>query len=68
VITDLRRRGHAVVVVDVLDDREPPIRNSSKLDALALRLWRLDRIAVRRGLSDLGVAVVRGELPDRVRS
>jgi uncharacterized protein (DUF58 family) len=68
VITDLRRRGHAVVVVDVLDDREPPIRSSSKLDALALRLWRLDRVAVRRGLSDLGVAVVRGELPDRVPS
>lgn len=65
VITDLRRRGHAVVVVDVLD-REPPVKRSSKLDALALRLWRLDRVAVRRGLSDLGVAVVRDELPGRM--
>jgi uncharacterized protein (DUF58 family) len=57
VVTDLRERGFPVVVVDVLTC-EPPV-DSDESSRLALRLWRLDRVAVRHGLAELGVPTVR---------
>lgn len=60
-IVELRRRGNPVLVVDVLD-REPPARPRSKLDMLALRLWRVDRTALRSELAEIGVTTVRAPL------
>ena len=58
-IVDLRRRGNPVLVVDVLD-AEPPVSPRSRTEPLALRLWRLDRVALRRDLAGAGIAVVDG--------
>jgi uncharacterized protein (DUF58 family) len=56
-IADLRQRGFPLIVVDTLRDEPPP---GSRADArLALRLWRLDRIATRSGLRALGVPVLQ---------
>jgi uncharacterized protein (DUF58 family) len=57
-VTDLRERGFALVVVDVLR-HEPPVTARSQMSALAVRLWRLDREALRVSLTGLGVPVVR---------
>ena len=55
-ISDLRQRGFPLIVVDTLRD-EPPV--GSRPDArLALRLWRLDRDALRASLAGLGVPVL----------
>jgi uncharacterized protein (DUF58 family) len=54
---ELRRRGHPLVVVDVLCD-QPHTDRRSALDGLALRLWRLDRAADRHELRQLGVPVL----------
>jgi uncharacterized protein (DUF58 family) len=55
-VSDLRRRGFPLIVVDTLRD-EPPA--STRPDArLALRLWRLDRAAIRSALQALGVPVL----------
>jgi len=62
-ISALADRGHPLVVIDVLG-HEPPAGSGGSgakpdhLDALALRLWRLDRQAVRFVLGELGVPVV----------
>ncbi|TDB88614.1 DUF58 domain-containing protein [Actinomadura sp. KC216] len=56
-VQDLRRRGTPVVVIDTLD-REPPGGGRAEYLELSLRLWRLDRRALRHGLADLGVPVV----------
>lgn len=56
-VFDLARRGYPVLVVDVLT-AEPPTAGDDE-SRLALRLWRLDRLALRRELAGLGVAVVR---------
>jgi uncharacterized protein (DUF58 family) len=56
-VSDLRQRGVPVVVVDVLR-HEPPASQRSPAARLALRLWRLDRRALRYGLASLGVPVV----------
>ncbi|WUI02692.1 DUF58 domain-containing protein [Spirillospora sp. NBC_00431] len=56
-VQDLRRRGTPVVVVDTLE-REPPGGGREEYLELSLRLWRLDRRALRAGLADLGVPVV----------
>jgi uncharacterized protein (DUF58 family) len=53
----LRDRGYAVVVVDVLSS-EPRVRTRSGTGALALRLWRLDRHALRYRLATRGIPVV----------
>lgn len=53
VVADLRRRGFAVIVVDVLTC-EPPV----PADGLAVRLWRLDRVALHHELAELGVPVL----------
>jgi len=55
-LTDLRQRGYALAVVDTLR-HEPPVPARSEPDALALRVWRLERAAVRLGLAGLGVPV-----------
>jgi uncharacterized protein (DUF58 family) len=54
VIADLRQRGVSLVVVDVLR-HEPPAQAGAPTSALAVRLWRLDRRAMR---SSLGVPVL----------
>ncbi|MFL6116082.1 MAG: DUF58 domain-containing protein [Catenulispora sp.] len=59
-VRDLADRGHPLVVIDVLA-HEPQLAAGARpdhLDALALRLWRLDRQAVRFVLGELGVPVV----------
>jgi uncharacterized protein (DUF58 family) len=55
VITDLRRRGFPVIMVDTLQD-EPPAEPPATA-GLALRLWRLDRAATHAALADLGIPV-----------
>jgi uncharacterized protein (DUF58 family) len=56
-ITDLRQRGVSLVVVDVLR-HEPPVAPRLPTSALAVRLWRLDRNALRASLAGLGVPVL----------
>lgn len=53
-VTDLRQRGVSLVVVDVLQ-HEPPVSPGEPASALAVRLWRLDRRAMR---ASLGVPVL----------
>ncbi|MEU6284396.1 DUF58 domain-containing protein [Streptomyces sp. NPDC047028] len=54
---DLRRRGHAVVIIDVLCDEPRPDRRD-RVGRLSLRLWRLDREADRFELGRWGVPVL----------
>jgi uncharacterized protein (DUF58 family) len=56
-ITDLRQRGVSLVVVDVLR-YEPPADPKLPMSTLAVRLWRLDRAALRASLAGLGVPVL----------
>jgi len=56
-IADLRERGFPLVVVDVLNC-EPRVLPRSRSSELALRLWRLDRAALRSGLAATGIPVV----------
>lgn len=64
-VADLRDRGFSVMVVDVLrHEPRSPMRTRSV--PLALRLWRLDRLARRVELSRLGVAVLRWEANDEL--
>jgi hypothetical protein len=62
-VTDLRDRGFSPVVVDVLR-HEPPTTARSQLSALAIRLWRLDRAALRTSLARLGVPMVAWDSDD----
>jgi uncharacterized protein (DUF58 family) len=55
---ELRERGHPVVVVDVLT-AEPRPAPRNRLGTPALRLWRLDRMALHRELGAAGVTCVR---------
>lgn len=68
-IRDLRERGHAVVVVDVLTV-EPTGKGPA--DDLGLRVWRLEREVLLHGLRALGVTLLKwdeesGVALDRVR-
>jgi uncharacterized protein (DUF58 family) len=56
VVTDLRRRGRDVTVVEVspLDYVSP---GSSTADTIAYRFWRLEREALRARLQGLGIGV-----------
>jgi uncharacterized protein (DUF58 family) len=56
-VTDLRQRGVSLVVVDVLQ-HEPPSEPRLPMSRLAVRLWRLDRAALKSGLTGLGVPVL----------
>ena len=53
---DLRERGYPLVIVDVLNAH--PQAHSSTASAMALRLWRLERRAMRGRLADLGAHIV----------
>ncbi|SKT01236.1 putative secreted protein [Mycobacteroides abscessus subsp. abscessus] len=53
-LTDLRRRGHPVVVVDVLD--RLPFREEP--DPIVARWWRLERSRMYRNIAVTGVDVV----------
>jgi uncharacterized protein (DUF58 family) len=66
-VADLRERGFSLVVVDVLR-HQPPVIARSQVSALALRLWRLDRAAVRGSLAGLGVPVVTWDNDDGLDS
>jgi uncharacterized protein (DUF58 family) len=55
-VRDLRERAHPVVVVDVLTEEEIELRGG--VDDLALRIWRLERLAVAESLERIGVRVV----------
>jgi uncharacterized protein (DUF58 family) len=54
---NLRDRGYAVIVTDVLATSPVPAKGSAGA-ALALRLWRLERQALRYRLESLGIPVV----------
>jgi uncharacterized protein (DUF58 family) len=56
-LTDLRRRGFPLIVVDTLRDEPPAVPRPAEA-GLALRLWRLDRAATRSALRGLGVPVL----------
>ncbi len=56
-VTDLRQRGVSLVIVDVLT-HEPPAEPRLPTAQLAVRLWRLDRSALRASLNGLGVPVL----------
>jgi uncharacterized protein (DUF58 family) len=56
-LTDLRRRGFPLIVVDTLRDEPPAVARPADAE-LALRLWRLDRAATRSALRALGVPVL----------
>ncbi|WP_227984691.1 DUF58 domain-containing protein [Nocardia spumae] len=53
-LIDLRKRGHAVVVVDVL--RGPPFTEG--LDPTLARMWQLERTAMYRDMGTVGVDIV----------
>jgi uncharacterized protein (DUF58 family) len=55
---DLRERGFALVVIDVLDEDEVPAEPSAE-GRLAHRVWKLEREALRFELSARGIPVVR---------
>ncbi len=55
-VTDLRQRGRTALVVDVLTS-EPPVERGHGSTA-ALRLWRLDRRALRYQFAEMGVPVL----------
>lgn len=73
-LIDLRKRGHVVVAVDILD-RSP---FADEQDPLVDRLWALQRSAMYRDMASIGVDIVSwqdghtleqsmGVLPDRRR-
>lgn len=73
-LIDLRRRGHVVVAVDVLDNS--PFEGEH--DPLIIRMWTLQRSAMYRDMATVGVDVLSwpgdrslehslGGLPDRRR-
>lgn len=67
--TDLRDRGYPVIVADVLATRPEPPRRSAT-GGLALRIWQLERLALRYRLESLGIPVTGfpGEPQDGVAS
>jgi uncharacterized protein (DUF58 family) len=55
-LRDMRERGFALLVVDVLNT-EPP-RRLTFADVMARRIWRMEQQAIRFSLRELGVPVV----------
>ena len=55
-LRDMRERGFALIVVDVLNT-EPPLRRLFA-DIAARRIWRMEQDAIRFSLRELGVPVV----------
>lgn len=62
-LTDLRRRGYGLAVVDVLR-AEPKPRPEARYDHVAVRMWRIGRRGLRFRLSNLGIPV--GEWRDDI--
>ncbi len=56
-LRDMRERGFALIVVDVLTT-EPPTRYAYA-DVIARRIWRMEQQAIRFSLRELGIPVVR---------
>jgi uncharacterized protein (DUF58 family) len=56
-LRDMRERGFAMLVVDVLNV-EPPARPRIA-DRLARRIWKMEQEAIRFSLRELGISVVR---------
>jgi uncharacterized protein (DUF58 family) len=56
-VIDLRERGYPVIVTDVLGTSPAPAARPAG-PGLALRLWRLEREALRYRLESLGIPVV----------
>jgi uncharacterized protein (DUF58 family) len=57
ILRDLRERGHPTIVVDVLrTEPEPPPGTRAGVEAV--RLWRLERAALRHELASIDVTVV----------
>ncbi|MEV6105201.1 DUF58 domain-containing protein [Streptomyces sp. NPDC051940] len=65
---DLRRRGHPLVVVDVLTAEPGRGDGKAAVHELALRLWRLDRAADVYEIGRWGVPVVRWDGSEPLRS
>jgi uncharacterized protein (DUF58 family) len=63
-IADLRRRGHAVIVIDMIGVAEPS--ESQRASELSSHIWRLEREALLSALTDLGVAMVPWGQPSEV--
>ena len=55
-LRDMRERGFALMVVDVLN-AAPPVRRRSA-DVAAARIWRMEQEAIRFSLRELGVPLV----------
>jgi uncharacterized protein (DUF58 family) len=55
-LRDLRERGHAVLIVDVLNAE--PGRGAGGVAGLAQRIWRMEQQAIRFSLRELGIPVV----------
>jgi uncharacterized protein (DUF58 family) len=55
-LRDLRERGFAMLIIDVLN-AEPG--STDRLGALARRIWRLEQEAIRFSLRELGIPLVR---------
>ena len=62
-LRDMRERGLAMLVVDVLNTQPPARRGQT--DRMARRLWQMEQEAIRFSLRELGVPVVHwdGEQP-----
>ena len=62
-LRDMRERGFALIVVDVLNT-EPPVRYTFT-GGIARRIWRMEQQAIRFSLRELGVPVAHwdGEAP-----
>jgi len=68
-LQDLRDRGSSVIVLDVLTAEPPSPHHPGRFkrkpsdiepfDHVVLRLWRLDRAALRHRLNEAGIPVVR---------
>ncbi len=54
-VRDLRERGFAVLVIDVLNSA--PRHDNSTVSNLASRLWQLEQQAIRFSLTEIGVPV-----------
>ena len=63
-IADLRRRGHGVIVIDMIGVAEPS--QAQRASELSSRIWRLEREALLSALTDLGVARVPWGQPTEV--
>jgi uncharacterized protein (DUF58 family) len=56
-LRDMRERGFALLVVDVLNV-DPPASRFSFTDDIAARIWRMEQQAIRFSLRELGITVV----------